>query len=1204
MPNFQTMRTKRATSSVATFARKRIGFNRVTNLLWIFFFFALPTAFAQIQSGNPDALAGRLLILQAYGSSSTAAGASHSFVELYNATNETINLDGIRLFFANGVRGAGVTQDENWRSLALNGSIPPKTSFLILGMRESDGARLQIPINSGDVNNNDLRLSNRSFKVALIRSGNQNYALNVQNPFTMDGAGTTAQGYIDMLGAANNLTGNDPDNIFGYETAPARNSASEAPRRRALVDTDNNAYDFESIRFAAGGITDEQLEFFRPKNRAFGTWNPIVEPDEPTLNPILPGNADALAGKLLILQAYGSAIDANGTTHSFVELYNTTDAPINLNGITLFHADGIRGLAAREAGVDGEWRAIPLRGIIPPQTSFLILGRRQNLNEPNGIGSGNFPRFAIAENSGDINDPNFTLSNRAFKVALIRSTGDLTVQNPFTMDGDGRTAQGYIDMLGSANDINNVSNPDNIFGFEFAPTRNSASQSARRKICADTNIPVDTNNNAEDFENIDFRAWSESNPTRITDEELEIFRPKNLAFGAWNPRTGEEIEIEIPNLAQRITSFRFSNQSLGWGNSGYWHGVINQNARTITFTTQRWIENIDQLPAVFELDNEGVARVNGIQQWSGSTENDFRRDVIYTVGENEYTVIFLSPQATGLPVVRIDLNHGGPVPNRTDWQTMTFLLNDPNNPENDIARISNQQIRGRGNSTWNRPKNPYRIRFRDDQQQGLFGLPPARNWVLLANYFDNSLIKTSIAFELGRRLGLECTPTYHHVELFLNGEYQGSYLLTEHRQADPAGIGTPGRPKVDANGWLVEIAFQFDTSSERGDPGFRTSTWNMPVLIKSPDFPDFPHNGVIPGNVNNFVRNDWNTLTQQMTAGNFPNNNWRNMVDFESFVRYFMVQVITQNADFNVNTYDHREHPGSTFFHRQNPSSPIKAGPLWDFDLSLGAWIHGFPNELRANTLPYPNYSFFNRFFQDPTFLARYHEVWNENFVEHISSMVEFIDDLAAKLERSIAEDSRRWSRNTSVSHTEINRLRRYFTDRIAFLDNFYNGDCGATVCHRVIFGAAGYGGFMSATANGVEIESGARLPAGSNVVFTAIPSNDFYVKEWMRNGMPVSNNVTNTFTISNLSTAETVTVEFSTTAGIGTIYENPLHAWIHNGILHVAGLDLNERLRVFTTTGAMIYYDVVRAEVMNIPLNVRGVYIIQNGNSTLKVVN
>ena len=1198
MSNFQRQKTLGVTHS----AGKKLNFIRRKNILWIFFFFALPTTFAQAVEGNGNTL----FILQAntHGNDNGGAGGfAKSMVELYNNADTDINLSAGNFYLHIG-------NSTTWTNvIKLSGIIPARSSFLVVSNNPAGNPTPRALLPDAD-QEADFVLVNDGFKVALMR--NRSALLSIENPF---GNTELSADYVDMLGV---------EGSNAFETNPASQSRPQPPRRISLVDTDDNAVDFRQTDLRGellgnNRTPDSTLYRIWPRNSSAGAWNPIsgepaihptpyphltVEPKDP----ILPGMPDKLAGKLLILQAYSSASDANGTTHSFVELYNTTDLPINLNGITLFHANGTSVSSSQAPNTnteDGEWRAIPLEGIIPPKTSFLILGRRQNLNEPNGIGSGNFPRFAIEDNSGDINDTNFILSNRAFKVALIRTNKDLTVQNPFTMD-DAGIAEGYIDMVGSANEYQVR---DLIFGFETSPTRNSASQSVRREICVDTNLPIDTDNNAEDFENIDFRAWTESNPGRTTDEQLEIFRPKNLGFGAWNPRTGERIEPNAPNLAQRITSFRFSNQSLGWENSGYWSGVINQNARTITFTTQRWIENIDQLPAIFELDDEGVARVNGVVQWSGSTQNDFRRNVIYTVGENEYTVIFVSPQATGLPVVNIN-TYGAEIHHSSAgiWTTMTFSLNDPNNPENDVATMTNQQVRGRGNSTWwNVPSNgkrPYRIRFRDSQQQGLFGLPQARNWVLLANYFDNSLMKTSVAFELGRRLGLKCTPTYHHVELFLNGDYLGSYLLTEHRQADPAEIGAPGRPKVDlTNGWFTEIAFQFDVS-QNGDPGFRTGTWNMPVLIKSPEFPEFPHNGVIPSNVDNFVRNDWNKLEYLMSSDNFPNNDWRNLVDFESFARYFMVQIITQNADFNVRTYDRRDHPGSTFFYKQNSSSPIKAGPLWDFDLSLGRWFDDLPPSLRANTLPYPNYPFFNRFFQDSTFLEKYHEVWNENFIEHISTMPEFIVDLAAKLERSIVEDSRRWSRNVSVTNTEISRMRQYFAERIAFLDNFYNDDCDVTLCHRVIFSVVGYGGFMYATVNDVEVESGVRVATGSNIVFTAVPDSEFYVKGWRRNGALVNNNTTNTFTISNLSAATKITVEFDTESGIDPPLENPLRAWANNGILHITGLVAGETLRVFSVTGAMVFHNDAMADVMDIPLNVRGIFIVQNGNSTLKVIN
>jgi len=185
-----------------------------------------------------------------------------------------------------------------------------------------------------------------------------------------------------------------------------------------------------------------------------------------------------------------------------------------------------------------------------------------------------------------------------------------------------------------------------------------------------------------------------------------------------------------------------------------------------------------------------------------------------------------------LPTIMIYTDDEAPILDKENWVNMTFSLTVPDKPEKNIPKISNQQIRGRGNSTWDAPKKPYRIRFRDDQRQTPFGLPAARNWVLLANYFDRSLMGTAFAFELGKKLGLKYTCSYDYVEFFLNEKYQGLYIFTEHVQADPAGKGAPGRPKVDLNeGWFVEIDFRYDEELR-----FRTTNYNLPVMIKSPEF--------------------------------------------------------------------------------------------------------------------------------------------------------------------------------------------------------------------------------------------------------------------------------------------------------------------------------------------------------------------------------
>jgi hypothetical protein len=236
---------------------------------------------------NPDVPAKKVLILQAYGSSATAAGVSHSFVELYNATDKTIPLSGYTLHYADGIRGTGITQDAPWKTIPLTGTIPAKASYLILGPRQSSTARYQIADNYGDINNSNFTLSNRSFKVALIYGTD---SLSVQNPFNTNGKRAKVDGYIDMVGAANDLTASNPDNIFGYETAPARNFASEAVRRKNLIDTDNNSIDFIAARYAVDGLTDEEVELRRPRNTSAGSW----EPFETAPGPYAPASIDAL----------------------------------------------------------------------------------------------------------------------------------------------------------------------------------------------------------------------------------------------------------------------------------------------------------------------------------------------------------------------------------------------------------------------------------------------------------------------------------------------------------------------------------------------------------------------------------------------------------------------------------------------------------------------------------------------------------------------------------------------------------------------------------------------------------------------------------------------------------------------------------------------------------------------------------------------
>ena len=111
-------------------------------------------------------------------------------------------------------------------------------------------------------------------------------------------------------------------------------------------------------------------------------------------------------------------------------------------------------------------------------------------------------------------------------------------------------------------------------------------------------------------------------------------------------------------------------------------------------------------------------------------------------------LIAFATQATGLPTIHITTLNQQEITNHGEWinggNMTSFILTDPNNPGNNVSRVdispNLDRIRGRGNSTWDFPKKPYRVRFRENFS--LFGLSAAENWVLLANFCDPTLVSS------------------------------------------------------------------------------------------------------------------------------------------------------------------------------------------------------------------------------------------------------------------------------------------------------------------------------------------------------------------------------------------------------------------------------------------------------------------------------
>jgi len=161
-----------------------------------------------------------------------------------------------------------------------------------------------------------------------------------------------------------------------------------------------------------------------------------------------------------------------------------------------------------------------------------------------------------------------------------------------------------------------------------------------------------------------------------------------------------------------------------------------------------------------------------------------------------------------LPVLNLNTDNAVAIASKETYVKGSFTLSDVGAA--DVTGVL--EVRGRGNSTWGWPKKPYRLKLTTSTE--LLGMPKGKNWVLLANYADKTLMRNDIAFMFSRNLGFEWTPRAQYVELKVNGAYQGVYQLVEHVRIDKDRVNIDEMKVADIDsdkitgGYLLQIDFR------------------------------------------------------------------------------------------------------------------------------------------------------------------------------------------------------------------------------------------------------------------------------------------------------------------------------------------------------------------------------------------------------------
>ena len=370
-------------------------------------------------------------------------------------------------------------------------------------------------------------------------------------------------------------------------------------------------------------------------------------------------------------------------------------------------------------------------------------------------------------------------------------------------------------------------------------------------------------------------------------------------------------------------------------------------------------------------------------------------------------------------------------------------------------------IRGRGNSTWERaPKKPFKIKL--EKKADVLGLGENKHWVLLANYFDQTLIRDRITAWLGDEIGLGFTPRGVPVDLVLIGDeygaqYLGSYYLSENVRVDKNRLQIEELNEDDTDpatitgGYLIQNAYQVAKDSpdrfrtRRGaewathTPSFDTGessgkeiigeSWEEEQREESfagADLGDAYENNAQMEYIQNYIQMFEDVLYEQGTA-------YRDLMDLESAAKYWLVQTFTLNGDAYAT--------GSTYFYKDRDTdgkvSTIYWGPLLDFDF---AW----DKQLMKESLPY-GHEWMKPMFYDRGeggFVDELHRQWPvmKEALITLSEDGGIIDGYRDETRRSADQDRKIHFPEAESSYDEdIEALKEWVRKRTDWVDKNFN---------------------------------------------------------------------------------------------------------------------------------------------------------------------
>lgn len=445
----------------------------------------------------------------------------------------------------------------------------------------------------------------------------------------------------------------------------------------------------------------------------------------------------------------------------------------------------------------------------------------------------------------------------------------------------------------------------------------------------------------------------------------------------------------------------------------------------------------------------------------------FEDGVAVGVGATGLYIARTFDMTSDLPLIVVESYGGGKPEDRDEYADMAFMVFEPAGGAAALSAAPKIATRGgyhlRGQSSATFEQAPYRIELwnhlSEDADHALLGMPADSDWALIGPFVDRSLIRNAFAYGLGRDMGL-AAPRFAFAEVYINYEggplqpehYEGIYMLVEtiknsSNRLDLAQLEETDTSPAQLSGGYI---FKFDWAAAE-EPTLECSgaapisggfgggfgpgqgaggTCWADLEVVDPE----PLAAAQAAWLTDHVQQFHDALHETSFA------EYSQLMELASFVDVFIVNELLRNADANIRS--------AYYFKERN--EPLAAGPLWDFNLTLGL---GFGSSLEVEGWQFPERRGSNDWYQilgdSPEFLAAVSLRWRA-LRQTLLSEAELerrIDTLITPLANAAVRDFERWpvsvtsqsmfqGPNEPTWEGQLEVLREWLGERLTWMDS------------------------------------------------------------------------------------------------------------------------------------------------------------------------